>query len=83
MTDKQLTEILKYSHPNQLYIVTCNNLLKLLITPFKVCVISDLDGFDLYEIVLVDEVKVTFELKTVFIINGCAYNYHHFDIIDE
>lgn len=82
MTDKQLAEILKYSHPNELYIVTWNNLLKLLITPFKVCVISDLDGFDLGEIVLVDEVKVTLELKTVFIINGCAYNYFHFDIID-
>ena len=63
MTDKQLIEILKYSHPNQLYVVTWNNLLKLLITPFKVSVLGQLEGFVLGEIVWVDEVKVTKELN--------------------
>ena len=63
MTEKQLAEILRYSYPNELYIVTWNNLLKLLITPFKVRVIDDLEGFGSGEIVLVDEVKVTMELK--------------------
>tara|TARA_R110000782_G_scaffold181182_1_gene271532 strand:- start:1418 stop:1678 length:261 start_codon:yes stop_codon:yes gene_type:complete len=82
MTDKQLIEILKYSHPNQLYVVTWNNLLKLLITPFKVSVLGQLEGFVLGEIVWVDEVKVTKELKTVFIIKGHAYNYYYFDILD-
>jgi hypothetical protein len=83
MTDKQLAEILKYSSPNELYIVTWNNLLKLLITPFKVSVTKDLEGFSLGTILWVDEVKVTMELKTVFIIKGKAYNYHHFDILYE
>ena len=82
MTDKQLAEILKYSSPNELYIITWNNLLKLLITPFKVCLIKDLEGFSLGTILWVDEVKVTKELKTVFIIKGRAYNYHHFHILD-
>ena len=82
MTEKQLAEILRYSYPNELYIVTWNNLLKLLITPFKVLVIDDLEGFGSGEIVLVDEVKVTMELKTVFIIKGQAYNYYNFDILE-
>ncbi|MEH6770053.1 hypothetical protein [Maribacter arcticus] len=82
MTDKQLSEILKYSSPSELYIVTWNNLLKLLITPFKVRVLVDLEGFGLGEVAWVDEVKVTIELKTVFIIKGRAYNYHYFDILE-
>jgi hypothetical protein len=29
----------------------------------------------------VQEIKVTYELKTVYIINNDAYFYYHFDII--
>lgn len=81
MNEKQLAEILKYSSPNTLYIVTWNNLLKLLFCPFEVVVkhpIGDLmDG----ERVLVEAVKVTADIKTVFIVKGRAYFYHHFEIV--
>lgn len=83
MTKKQLTEILKYSSPNELYIVTWNHLLKLLITPFKVLVIDDIGPLNKGEIVWVEEVKVTLELKTVFNIKGRAYYYHHFEILTK
>ena len=83
MNEKQLAEILRYSSPNELYIVTWNNLLKLLITPFKVLVVEDVGGFKKGTVVWVQEVKVTMELKTVYIIKGRAYNYTHFEIITE
>ncbi|MFH6965854.1 hypothetical protein [Flavobacterium sp. FlaQc-28] len=35
------------------------------------------------QLVLVSEVKVTIELKTIFIINENAYYYHSFEIIIE
>ncbi len=57
-------------------------LLKLLITPFKVRVIDDVGGFKKGTVVLVQEVKVTMELKTVYIIKGRAYYYHHFEILN-
>ena len=81
MNEKQLAEILRYSSPNELYIVTWNNLLKQLITPFKVFVIDDVGGLKKGQLVLVSEVKITMDLKTVYIIQGRAYYYFHFDII--
>ena len=81
MNEKQLAEILRYSSPNELYIVTWNNLLKLLITPFKVFVIDDVGALKKGQLVQVIEVKITMELKTVYIIQGRAYYYFHFDII--
>ena len=83
MNKKQLAEILKYSSSNQLYIVTWNNLLKLLLCPFKVIVLQDIGKLKADTIIWVDEVKVTIEVKTVFIIEGKAYYYFYFEILDE
>lgn len=83
MNKKQLAEILKYSSSNQLYIVTWNNLLKLLLCPFKVLVLQDIGKLKADTIIWVEEVKVTIEVKTVFIIEGKAYYYFYFEILDE
>tara|TARA_R110001583_G_scaffold125021_5_gene276484 strand:- start:38 stop:295 length:258 start_codon:yes stop_codon:yes gene_type:complete len=83
MDDKQLADLLKYSSPNELWIVTWNNLLKVLITPFKVCVKDNIGLLKKGQIVWVEQVKITRELKTVFIIKGQAYYCHHFDLLDE
>lgn len=83
MTKKELAELLKYCSPNQLYIVTWNNILRQLNCPFRVYVIKDIGVLEEGQIVFVDEVKVTLELKTVFIIQGRAYYYHYFEIIVE
>ncbi len=83
MNKKQLAEILKYSSSNQLYIVTWNNLLKLLLCPFKVIVLQDIGKLKADTIIWVEEVKVTIEVKTVFIIEGKAYYYFYFEILDE
>lgn len=83
MNDNELAQLLKYSSTNELWIVSWNNLLKVLITPFKVYVKNNIGDLVKGQIVFVNEVKITRELKTVFIIKGQAYYYHHFDIIAE
>lgn len=83
MTVENLAEQLRYSSPDSIYIVTWNNELKKLLTPFKVLVLMSIDEFDAGEIAWVEQVKVTSKLKTVFVINGKAYYYYHFDFIIE
>lgn len=81
MNEKQLAELLKYSNSKELFIVNYNNLLKQLLCPFKVKVLHSISDLKKGQIVLVDEVKITMELKTVYIINGQAYYYYHFEIL--
>lgn len=81
MNKKQLAEILKYCSPKVIYVVTWNNLLKRILCPFEVRVLNPVGELKMGEIVWVDEVKVTMELKTIFIVKGNAYYYYHFDII--
>ena len=81
MNDKELAELLKYSSSKELYIVTWNNLLKLLFCPFKVKVHHDIGMLKKGQKVMVDEVKITMDLQTVYVINNVAYYYYHFDII--
>lgn len=83
MNDKELAELLKYSHPKQLYIVTWNNVLKLLFCPFKVQVLQDVGTLKKDEIVWVEEVKVTSDLKTVYKIKNKLYYYYYFNIISN
>ena len=81
MVDKDLAEQLKYSSSDWIYIFTCNNLLKQLFTPFEVEVIRSVGALEIGQIVWVSQVKVTPQLKTVYIIEGKAYYFFHFDII--
>lgn len=83
MDDKELSDLLKYSSPRELYIITWNNLLKVLFCPFKVSVLNTVGQLKKGQRVLVEEVKVTHDLKTVYIIKGVAYYYYHFDILIE
>lgn len=83
MDEKYLADLLKYSSPKQLYIVTWNNLLKVLVTPFKVLVKHDIGTLKKGQTVWVEEVKITQEIKTVYIVKGVAYYYHHFEILNE
>lgn len=82
MTGQELAEILRYSSPTTLLIVTWNNLLKELFCPFQVKVRHPIGTLKKGEKVWVDNVKVTIKLTTVFIVQGRAYYYYHFEIID-
>lgn len=82
MTEKDLSEILQYSSPTTLLIVTWNNVLKQLFCPFKVRVMLYVGDLRKGEEVWVENVKVTVKLTTVYIVKGRAYYYYHFEILD-
>jgi hypothetical protein len=81
MNKQNLAELLQHSSPKWIYVVTWNNVLKQLIVPFRVAVISPIGYFVRGQVVCVDEVKITLNLTTVFIVEGSAYYYHHFNIL--
>ena len=81
MTKKDWAELLKYSSPREIYVITGNNILKRLFCPFRVKVLQDIGTLKKGQIVLVQEIKVTLELKTVFIIDNQPFFYHHFNIL--
>jgi hypothetical protein len=81
MNKNQLAELLKHCSPMVIYVITWNNLLKKVFCPFQVQVLNDVGELYKGQVVWVEQVKVTPEIKTVFIINGNAYYYYHFDII--
>lgn len=82
MSDDELADVLKYSSPNTLFIITWNNLLKKLFCPFQVVVNHHIGELEKGEVVWVDRVKVTAKLKTVFMVKGRAYYYFHFEILE-
>jgi len=81
MNKQDLADQLKYSSSEWIYIVTWNNLLKQLFTPFRASVLKPIGNLNKGQIVWVEQVKVTMELKTVFVVDGSAYYYYHFDIL--
>ena len=81
MNKQDLAEQLKYSSSEWIYVVTWNNLLKQLFTPFRVLVLKPVGTLTKGQIVWVDQVKVTMELKTVFVVEGSAYYFYYFDIL--
>ena len=83
MDKNELAEQLKYSSSEWLYVVTWNNLLKQLFCPFKVAVLNSIGPLKKGQIVWVQQVKVTMDLKTVYKINSQFFYYHHFNIILE
>lgn len=83
MEDNELANTLQYSSPKELYVITYNNKLKLLSCPFRVTVLANVGMLRKKQFAWVSEVKVTTELKTIFIIDRSAYYYYYFDIILE
>jgi len=81
MTKKELAELLKYSSPLEIYVITWKNTLIKLHCPFEVQVLQDIGTLKTRQFVFVEEIKVTIELKTVFIIDSKAYYYYHFEIL--
>lgn len=81
MDKKDLAEQLKYSSSEWLYVVTWNNVLKQVFCPFRASVFHPAGPLMKGQIVNVEEIKVTIELKTVFMIKGMAYYYYHFEIL--
>ena len=81
MNDKELAELLKYISPFEIYIVNRENELECLKCPFKVKVKYNIGVLVKDEIVLVDKVKITKDLISVYVIRNQSYYCYHFVII--
>ena len=81
MIDDVIADLMKYSSPNELYIVNANDRIVKLRCPFKVRVKYNIGELLKDEIVLVTKVKLTRELQSAYIIKNQAYYCHHFIII--
>ena len=81
MDDDELENLLKYISPFEIYIVNSNNELECLKCPFKVRVKYNIGILVKDEIVLVDKVKITRELMSVYIIKFQSYYCYHFVLI--
>jgi len=81
MNRKQLAELLKYASPYSILVVTWQNKIIELKCPFKVEVKNEIGELIVGEVVVVELVKTSTNLKAVFIINGNAYYYFHFIIL--
>ncbi|HEX8577916.1 MAG TPA: hypothetical protein VF677_16645 [Flavobacterium sp.] len=81
MTEKTLVELLKYSSPKEIYIITHYGVLIRVFSPFKVRALVKIKKIEKGNIVLVQEIKVTLELKTVYIIDKEPYYYYYFEIL--
>lgn len=81
MNDKELVELLKYISPFEIYIVNRENELECLKCPFKVKVKYNIGVLVKDEIVLVDKVKITKDLISVYVIRNQSYYCYHFVII--
>lgn len=81
MNDKELAEFLKYISPFEIYVVNRENELECLKCPFKVRVKYNIGVLVKDEIVLVDKVKITKDLISVYVIRNQSYYCYHFVII--
>ena len=81
MNEKEIAELLKYSSPKELYIITFDDVLIKLICPFKVVVLVNIGELTSGKIAIVEKVKITYQLITVFEINGKLYYYYYFDFV--
>jgi hypothetical protein len=73
--------LLKYISPFEIYIVNRENELECLKCPFKVKVKYNIGVLVKDEIVLVDKVKITKDLISVYVIRNQSYYCYHFVII--
>lgn len=81
MKKEELAELLKYSSPWIIWVVTFDDRLIELKCPFKVVCRTDLGSLKSASQYSVSYVKFSTDLKIVFMINGSPYYYYHFDIL--
>jgi len=81
MNKKRLSDILRYSRSDEILVVDTENRVAVFKCPFNVLALEDVGELLKQHIYEVEQVKITPKLVTLFIIDGKAYYYYHFDII--
>ncbi|WP_298265925.1 hypothetical protein [uncultured Lutibacter sp.] len=83
MSNEELIELLKYCSPHIIYVVNGQNRIIKLHTPFKLKVLQDIGVLRKNQIVSCTELKITYQGRVVFYINGKNYHTYHFDILTD
>jgi hypothetical protein len=83
MSNKHLIELLKYSSPHIIYVVSGQNRIIKLHTPFKLKVLQEVGVLRKNQRVYCEELKITNEGRIVFCIDGKNYYTYHFDILTK
>lgn len=78
---RKFAELLRYSSPMSIMVVTWNNRLKELACPFEVEVLEGVGNLSKGAILKVERVKISASYITVFIIDDNPYYYKHFSIL--
>ncbi|GAA5521518.1 hypothetical protein LQ318_07185 [Aliifodinibius salicampi] len=80
MGRKLIDDINKYTSSNSILVHSATKGLIRLYCPFTVTVIESVDSFMVWEEVEVVNVKVSKELKLIYIIGNKGYYHYHFSI---
>ncbi|PWG05223.1 hypothetical protein [Polaribacter aquimarinus] len=83
MEINNILEELKYFSTHSIYIVRGRNEIVKIFIPFRIKVIRDIGVLKKNEVVWVQEIKVTANLETVFIVGESAYYHYHFGQLIE
>ena len=78
-----LQELLKWVNSDSILVIDKKGLLRRIYCPFKAICLVDFPDITKGEKVAVDAVKLTVEIKEVFVIRGVAYYIIYFKIILE
>ena len=78
-----LKELLKWVNSDSILVIDKKGLLRRIYCPFKAICLMDFPAITKGEKVSVDAVKLTVEIKEVFIIRGVAYYIIYFKILLE
>ena len=81
MKNRELAELLKYSSSSSILVVTYNNKLIELFCPFHVLGKYKINLIKKNTLYTVSRIKLSSNLKIVFVINDKPYHYYHFDIL--
>ena len=81
MNEKQMAELLKYASPYSILVVNYLNKIIELKVPFRVQLKNDVGNLTKGKIEEVELVKLSTNLKTVFMIDDKAYYFYHFNIL--
>ena len=80
MKKEELTELLKYCSPNSIYVVRYDNSIVEVACPFKVIALNKVSSLCTGKAYIVQGVKLSSDLKVVYVIHDVHFYYYHFDI---
>jgi len=81
--EEYLREILKWVSSDSILVIDKNDVLRRIYTPFQAICLVTFPDIDQGEQVSVEAIKLTVEIKEVFIIKGIPYYIIYFKIIME